>query len=53
MGVLLLSILIAATVGNRYAPELLPQLSVWVRGYGVGYYGGLLAARAYLDNYAR
>ena len=27
-----LSILIAATVGNRYAPELFPQLSVWVRG---------------------
>jgi len=26
-----LSILIAATVGNRYAPELFPQLSVWVR----------------------
>ena len=29
--VLAIAILIAATVGNRYAPELLPQLSVWVR----------------------
>jgi preprotein translocase subunit SecE len=27
-----LSILVAATVGNRYAPELFPQLSVWIRG---------------------
>ena len=26
-----IAILIAATVCNRYAPELLPQLSVWVR----------------------
>lgn len=25
------AILIAATVGNRYAPELLPQLSLWIR----------------------
>jgi preprotein translocase subunit SecE len=29
--VLAIAILIAATVGNRYAPELLPQLSVWMR----------------------
>ena len=29
--VLAVAILIAATVGNRYAPELLPQLSVWMR----------------------
>ncbi|PTQ90123.1 preprotein translocase subunit SecE [Agitococcus lubricus] len=29
--VLAIAILIAATVGNRYAPELLPQLSAWVR----------------------
>lgn len=29
--VLAIAILIAVTVGNRYAPELLPQLSVWVR----------------------
>ena len=29
--VLAIVILIAATVGNRYAQELLPQLSVWVR----------------------
>ena len=29
--VLAIAILIAATVCNRYAPELLPQLSVWVR----------------------
>lgn len=27
-----LFILIAATVGNRYAPDMFPQLSVWVRG---------------------
>lgn len=26
-----IAILIAATVGNRYAPELFPQLSSWVR----------------------
>ncbi|HNI63011.1 MAG TPA: preprotein translocase subunit SecE [Agitococcus sp.] len=29
--VVAIAILIAATVGNRYAPELLPQLSSWVR----------------------
>ncbi|MDO8414571.1 MAG: preprotein translocase subunit SecE [Agitococcus sp.] len=29
--VLAIAILIAATVGNRYSPELLPQLSVWMR----------------------
>ena len=29
--VLAIAILIAATVGNRYAPELFPQLSVWMR----------------------
>lgn len=29
--VLAIAILIAATVGNRYAPELFPQLSAWVR----------------------
>jgi len=29
--VVAIAILIAATVGNRYAPELLPQLSTWVR----------------------
>lgn len=29
--VLAIAILIAATVGNRYAPELLPQLTVWMR----------------------
>ena len=29
--VLAIAILIAATVGNRYAPELLPQLAVWMR----------------------
>jgi preprotein translocase subunit SecE len=29
--VLAVVILIAATVGNRYAPELLPQLSAWIR----------------------
>lgn len=29
--VVAIAILIAATVGNRYAPELFPQLSSWVR----------------------
>lgn len=29
--VLAIAILIAATVGNRYAPELFPQLPAWVR----------------------
>ncbi|MFO1391778.1 MAG: preprotein translocase subunit SecE [Agitococcus sp.] len=28
---LALSILIAATIGNRYAPDLFPQMSAWAR----------------------